>query len=235
MPPLTPTALIQRIKQRDTPLYDRLYRTARYTRHVNVPCIRAIHLPLYWLHRVLTGAFFHTLRLLYYQPLFTARCDRVGPGLFIERGMPLVEGHLRIRLGQKVRMAGRSTFSAASRSRDPVLEIGDNSYLGYQTAITVGAHVTIGRHVLIANRVFIAGDDGHPIGPEARRSTPGPGTGFVAIEDDVWIGEAAIVLKNVRIGSGAIVAAGAVVAKDVPSRTIVAGNPARVVRRVDEP
>ena len=65
MPPLTPTALIQRIEQRDTPLYDRLYRTARYIRHVNVPCIRAIHLPLYWLHRVLTGAFFHTLRLLF--------------------------------------------------------------------------------------------------------------------------------------------------------------------------
>ena len=138
MPTLTPTALVQRIKQRDTPLYDRLYRTARYIRHVNVPCIRAIHLPLYWLHRVLSGAFIHTLRLLYYQPLFTARCESVGPGLFIERGMPLVEGHLRIRLGQNVRMAGRSTFGAASLSRDPVLEIGDNSYLGYQTTITVG-------------------------------------------------------------------------------------------------
>jgi acetyltransferase-like isoleucine patch superfamily enzyme len=225
---------VQRVKSRDTPLYDRLYRTARYLRRVNIPCVPLVHRPLYWAHRGLTTGLVHASRVLYFQPLFAARCEAVGPGLFIERGLPLVQGHLRIRLGNDVRMAGRATFAAARRSEAPLLEVGSHSYVGYQVTINVGASVTIGRHVLIANRVFIAGDDGHPLDPAARRTEPGSGAGRVVIEDDVWIGEAAIILKNVRIGAGAVVGAGTVVTRDVPPRSVVAGNPARIMRSVDD-
>lgn len=55
----------------------------------------------------------------------------------------------------------------------------------------------------------------------------------IVIEDNVWIGEYAAVLKGVTIGTGAIVASHAVVTKDVPPYTIVAGNPARVVKELD--
>jgi acetyltransferase-like isoleucine patch superfamily enzyme len=51
----------------------------------------------------------------------------------------------------------------------------------------------------------------------------------VVIEDDVWIGIGALVLKGVRIGTGSRVGAGAVVTSDVPPGTMVAGNPARIV------
>jgi acetyltransferase-like isoleucine patch superfamily enzyme len=56
----------------------------------------------------------------------------------------------------------------------------------------------------------------------------------VSIEDDAWIGAAAIVLRGVTIGRGAVIAAGSVVTSDVPPMTIVAGNPARRIRDVDE-
>ena len=57
-------------------------------------------------------------------------------------------------------------------------------------------------------------------------------TAPVTIEDDVFIGMNALVLKGVTIGAGSVVAAGCVVARDVPPRSVVVGNPARVVREV---
>jgi acetyltransferase-like isoleucine patch superfamily enzyme len=81
--------------------------------------------------------------------------------------------------------------------------------------------------------VFLAADDGHPIDPIARRSEPGSGTGSIEIEDDVWIGESAIVTKDVRIGRAAIVATGSVVTRDVAPFTVVGGNPARVLKQID--
>ena len=55
----------------------------------------------------------------------------------------------------------------------------------------------------------------------------------VSIEDDVWIGGHSIVLPGVTVGRGSIVAAGAVITKDVPPFTIVGGNPARIIKRRD--
>ena len=54
----------------------------------------------------------------------------------------------------------------------------------------------------------------------------------IHVENDVWIGSNAVILQGVTIGEGSIVAAGAVVTKDVPARHIVAGNPARVIRPI---
>jgi maltose O-acetyltransferase len=54
------------------------------------------------------------------------------------------------------------------------------------------------------------------------------------IEDNVWIGGAAILLPGVRVGQNAVVGAGAVVTRDVPADTVVAGNPARVIREIEQ-
>jgi acetyltransferase-like isoleucine patch superfamily enzyme len=94
--------------------------------------------------------------------------------------------------------------------------------------------------------VGIADSDFHPIDPALRRQDamalapflpdrpprPEIKTKPVIIEDDVWIGMGAVILKGVRIGKGSVVAAGAIVTKDVPPNSIVAGNPAQVVKQI---
>jgi acetyltransferase-like isoleucine patch superfamily enzyme len=115
--------------------------------------------------------------------------------------------------------------------------IGRSVYLGE------GLHVTdelfsdlcslsIGDRVAVAQRVMIVLAS-HPNESRLRTNVQSV-YGHVAIEDDAWIGAGAIILPNVTIGKAAIVGAGAVVTKDVAPRTIVAGNPARPLRSVDE-
>lgn len=221
-----------RIRRQETPAYRWLYRLAKASRQVEIPVIRPLHLTLYYERRGRLAGWGYLTRVLYYQPLFRARCENVGRNFILWQGIPVVMGHLRIRIGHNVQMFGTTTLVAARLARNPVLEIGDFSYTGYGVGITVGEKVTIGKHVRIANRVVIAGDDGHPLDPIARRTTPGSGTGSIVIDDDAWIGEAAVILKNVTIGEGAVVGAGAVVTGDVPPRCVVAGNPARVVKQL---
>jgi acetyltransferase-like isoleucine patch superfamily enzyme len=226
------SAFLAKVRRRETPFYAMLFRIGRFGQHFEVPMVRPLHLALYHERLFRLTVWWNLRRILYYQPMFRARCESVGRGLRLEEGIPVVLGDLRIRIGHGARISGTTTFVASPASRDAVLEIGDASYIGYQVSISVGARVSIGSHVLLANRVFLAADDGHPLDPVERRSRPGSGTGCITIEDDVWIGESAIVLKDIRIGRGAVVAAGAVVTADVPPLTVVAGNPARVVKQI---
>jgi acetyltransferase-like isoleucine patch superfamily enzyme len=83
--------------------------------------------------------------------------------------------------------------------------------------------VTIGRDCRIARDVIIMDTDQHEVPGHALLIEP------VEIEDRVWIGARAIVLKGVRIGHDSVIAAGAVVTSDVPPRTVVGGVPARVL------
>lgn len=121
------------------------------------------------------------------------------------------------------------------------LVIGDDVYIG--KGCTIECDGIIGSGVLIANRVGIVGRRDHDIsavGVPIRLApwvgeSGGPDSGRVRIGNDVWIGYGAIVLSDIEIGRGAVVAAGSVVTHDVPRYAIVAGNPARVVgARFDE-
>ncbi|MBQ0087738.1 MAG: acyltransferase [Prevotellaceae bacterium] len=107
------------------------------------------------------------------------------------------------------------------------LTLGRNSYMN-ASLIQCADAITIGDNCAIASDALIQDTDFHPIldenGKEKPISKP------IVIGNHVWICAHAIVLKGVTIGDGAIVAAGAVVTKDVPARCVVAGNPAKVVR-----
>jgi acetyltransferase-like isoleucine patch superfamily enzyme len=97
----------------------------------------------------------------------------------------------------------------------------------------VGNAVQIGCHCLIAGGVRISDFDGHSIDAgERRNGLPAPieSVKQVTVGNDVWIGHGAIILKGVTIGDRAIIGARAVVTKDVQADTVVAGNPARVVK-----
>ena len=95
--------------------------------------------------------------------------------------------------------------------------------------ISAGSSICIGDWVSIGSGAVISDGDAHPIDSEERRAGLGGATKPIVIEDDVFIGARAIILKGVTIGKGAVIGAGAVVTKDVPEFAIVAGNPARVV------
>jgi acetyltransferase-like isoleucine patch superfamily enzyme len=104
------------------------------------------------------------------------------------------------------------------------IRIGKGTYINRNSVVVAETLVDIGRNCRIAWDVVIMDSDLHPL-PDGR-----PDARPVTIEENVWIGCRSIILKGVRIGTGAVVAAGAVVTKDVPPRTVVGGVPARVLR-----
>lgn len=114
--------------------------------------------------------------------------------------------------------------------------IGNNSAIGDNSHITAINRIIIGDNVLMGKRVLIT-DNAHGatckellITPPHKR--PLFSKGPVIIEDNVWIGEKATILPDVRIGYGSIIGANAVVTKDVPPFSLVAGNPARVIKTI---
>ena len=100
--------------------------------------------------------------------------------------------------------------------------------------------IRLGRRVIVSYNVTIADSDFHPLDPEERKRDamanapegdksrrPAIISKPVVIEDDVWIGIGAMILKGVQVGRGARIGAGAVVTRDVPAGATVTGNPAR--------
>ncbi len=112
------------------------------------------------------------------------------------------------------------------------IHIGDYVYLNFSCTIFDNNEVRIGNHVMIGPGVQIY-TAAHPVQAQARIQgweVAKP----ILIEDNVWIGGAAILLPGVSIGRNAVVGAGAVVTRSVPQNTIVAGNPARQIRKIDQ-
>ncbi|MBQ3098139.1 MAG: acyltransferase [Kiritimatiellae bacterium] len=112
------------------------------------------------------------------------------------------------------------------------ITIGDNVGVSGCT-ISASKSITIGNRVLVGSGTAIVDQDAHQIDPDDRRN----GTGEIKkapiiIEDDVFIGARVIILKGVTIGKGSTIGAGSVVTKSIPPYSIVAGNPARVIRSI---
>lgn len=112
------------------------------------------------------------------------------------------------------------------------IHIGNYVYLNVQCTILDCAEVHIGDHVMVGPAVQIY-TPAHLLQAEAR--TQGLEVAKpIEIEDNVWIGGGAILLPGVTIGRNAVVGAGAVVTKSVAPNTVVAGNPAKVIRVIDQ-
>ncbi len=111
------------------------------------------------------------------------------------------------------------------------LVIGSGTYVGEHNNIrAAGGSITIGNNCLISQQVSIIGSD-HGIQKEELIKTQlWIKKGDIVIEDDVWIGCASQILSGVRIGRGAVIAAGSLVNRDVPPYSIVAGIPAKVIK-----
>lgn len=146
---------------------------------------------------------------------------------------------LLLLLKKKVSLGRHSTFGRGTVFYAPhYINIGENVYIGKYC--TINADVRIDDDVLIANTVGLIGRYDHDFSCVGKTIKDSPWIGDadynfkgknkeIVIERDSWIGYGAVVLTGVRVGRGAIVAAGSVVLEDVPPYSIVAGNPAKVV------
>jgi chloramphenicol O-acetyltransferase type B len=137
--------------------------------------------------------------------------------------------HIRypwIKYGKNVHVQWSTTFWSPHKR----IRIGDHVGMGYYCE--VNTDLTIGSHVLIASRVALVARDAHSIDTVGKTVFDAErGDRFeIVIEDDVWIGFGAIILSGVRVGRGSVIAAGAVVHKDVPPYSIVAPSSMRLVR-----
>ncbi len=126
------------------------------------------------------------------------------------------------------------------------ISVGKNTYIGPSTSIQSKESIRIGENVIIANNVALIDNNNHPTSPEMRLKMSAcedflrdelwswkySDSAPIVIEDNVWIGRDSRILKGVTIGKGSIVALGAIVTKDVPEYCIVAGNPAKVVKKL---
>jgi acetyltransferase-like isoleucine patch superfamily enzyme len=163
-----------------------------------------------------------------------------GPGrldLTPESKLPYIDNCALV-LGERWSINARTTFSGARNAATKArIVVGDDSYIGSRVVLRAGIGIELGKHVTIAANVVLSSDPGHPLDPIARRTQAAPREvlGQMAIGDDVWIAEGATLLGGISVGEGAVIGAHAVVTKDVPPRTVVAGNPARVVKEIGAP
>lgn len=156
----------------------------------------------------------------------------------------------KVSIGQKSFLDCNFIFES---SKGQVL-IGDNTYIGSSTNLISREKITVGNNVTISWGCYIYDHDSHSINYMERRNDfekyredylrfgnpilnkrwDTVKSKEIIIEDDVWIGFEVTILKGVKIGEGAIIGAKSVVTKDVPPWSVVAGNPAEVVKFLDE-
>jgi len=172
--------------------------------------------------RLITGG----LRLLGAK-FYLRNCTKVGH-LVTLRGKPRIDAQGEITLGNRVKIWSHIAQTQISAGKNAILWIGADTFINVGAVISARHQISIGENCQIANQVIIMDSDFHGVGQRCEFESPTP----IIIEDNVWLATRAIVLKGVRIGKGAVVAAGAVVTKDVPENTLVAGVPAKVIRKL---
>jgi acetyltransferase-like isoleucine patch superfamily enzyme len=190
-----------------------------------------------WVKHFASGPAYRELTRIGIDPHTLQLCNR-----FLLKGdgqHRLTPGQLKV--GANVALRGRIVIGPNGKC-----ELGDWVTLGPNTQISVMNSVVIGKQVVIAEGVFISDNDNHPTSPRYRNQMTQTSLGTelwkmagevarapVVIGTGAWLGRFSTVLKGVTIGEWSIVGAGAVVTKSIPPFSIAAGNPARVVKQLD--
>ena len=134
------------------------------------------------------------------------------------------EGQLRV--ADRVRIV--STVATTAIDITGTLEIGERVFINYGCSISASELVRIGPRCSLGPHVMIMDNGFHRLEPERRDERPASRP--VVLEENVWLGARVIVLPGVTIGAHSVIGAGSVVTRDVPPRSLAAGQPARVLR-----
>lgn len=137
-------------------------------------------------------------------------------------------------IGDNGRLTAYGYYEKTKQHFTPLLTIGNNCNIGEQSHITAINCIMIGNNVLTGPRVLITdnahGDSLFKLLDTAPTERFLYSKGKVVIEDNVWIGEGAMIMPCVRIGKGSIIAANSVVTKDIPPYSVAAGTPAKIIK-----
>lgn len=160
-------------------------------------------------------------------------------GGFVKPHLTLIGGKC-ISIGKNTIIDSNAILTAwnikdiSGKQHCPKISIGKNCNLGQYVHITCTNYIYIANRVLVGRWVTISDNNHGSTDYETLQTPPIErewiSKGPVIIEDDVWIGDKATILANVKIGKGAVVAANSVVTKDVPAYCVVAGNPAKIIK-----
>ena len=228
---------IFKIKNKDNKFFSVLNKIYRTIVVFNIPYIKPLYKILWWERIFRINLIKWIMNVFYYSPLFKTMCFKVGINLNLVNGLPEINDNIKIIIGNNVCVYGKETsFGGGRVIKNPILEIGDNTFIGPGVKICSYERISIGKHCFLAARVIIIDSDGHPLDWEKRRNkctVSKERVEPVTVEDDVWIGEGSFICKGVRIGRGAIIAARSVVTKDVPEFTISGGNPAKIIKEIE--
>lgn len=164
-------------------------------------------------------------------------------GNMVVRGKVSIVGQGRIVIGKNFCMtSGEYINPISSNLRGSIytdcsqaeISIGDNVGMS-STRMWIHDSLTIGNNVKIGAGALFIDTDCHPMDFNIRRnSNEGTKSAHIVVEDDAWIGAQCVVLKGVTIGARSIIGAGSVVTKSIPADCIAAGNPCRVIRKINE-
>lgn len=184
----------------------------------------------YWVKKNYLG-----FRRWYANHFLKPACDYLGEHHTIMKPWYVSFSGPNISIGRCATIIGEpdNRVKIAVWGREPGLgeiNIGDYVLVSPGSRISASDKIIIGDSVMMANGVYITDSDWHGIYDRTERSAD---ICPIIIKDNVWLGDHCTVLKGVTIGENSIVAANAVVSRDVPANVVVAGNPATVVKSLD--
>jgi len=154
-------------------------------------------------------------------------CDQVGAGTRTF-WRPNIDNRGRIVIGARVRLNSNWAPLELATGPDGVIEIGDNVFINYGSMISAQLQVRIGSNVMIGNYCIVADTETPGLGDPPANSTIEPRA--IDIGEGAWLAARVTVLPGTRIGAGAVIAAGSVVAGDIPAGAVAGGIPARILR-----
>ncbi|WP_368791490.1 DapH/DapD/GlmU-related protein (plasmid) [Companilactobacillus farciminis] len=164
------------------------------------------------------------LRLFYLKIRYRTRFNFKIPQRKIERNFEVaIKKHGFLFLGSNNNFKKGSHLTANHGGK---IIIGSNNFFNYNVSITALSQIKIGNHCKLANNVVIIDHD-----HDYKNGNNGYKLDNVILGNNVWVGANSTILKGVTIGDGAVVAAGSVVTKNVPKRAVVAGSPAKIIKR----